>query len=99
MSVAGVEYIIVGGLAATAQGSSRLTPDIHIVYRRTKEIRRRLRAAFRLRQSSEGLIDGTGAAACRSPGFRCRLPYECLNREWFGSRQETAIVIARGAIG
>lgn len=33
----GVEFIIVGGAAATAHGSSRLTEDLDIVYRRTKE--------------------------------------------------------------
>ena len=32
-----VEYIIVGGAAATAHGSSRLTEDLDIVYRRTGE--------------------------------------------------------------
>ncbi len=33
----GVDFIIVGGLAATVHGSSRLTQDIDIVYRRTDE--------------------------------------------------------------
>ena len=37
LSVAGVEYILVGGAAATAQGASRLTVDIDILYRRTPE--------------------------------------------------------------
>lgn len=32
-----VEFIIVGGLAATIHGSSRLTQDIDIVYRRSDE--------------------------------------------------------------
>src|SRR5919112_1254288 len=32
---AGVEFIIVGGAAATAHGSARLTLDLDIVYRRT----------------------------------------------------------------
>jgi hypothetical protein len=31
----GVEYIVVGGAAAIAHGSARLTQDFHIVYRRT----------------------------------------------------------------
>ena len=31
----GVEFIIVGGAAATAHGSARLTEDLDIVYRRT----------------------------------------------------------------
>ena len=32
-----VEFIIVGGLAATAHGSSRFTKDLDIVYRRTSD--------------------------------------------------------------
>lgn len=34
---AGVEFIVVGGAAATAQGSARLTLDLDVVYRRTAE--------------------------------------------------------------
>ena len=34
---ASVEFIIVGGAAATAHGSARLTEDLDIVYRRTPE--------------------------------------------------------------
>jgi predicted nucleotidyltransferase len=33
----GVEFILVGGAAATAHGSARLTQDLGIVYRRTPE--------------------------------------------------------------
>jgi predicted nucleotidyltransferase len=32
---AGVEFVLVGGLAATAHGSARLTQDVDIVYART----------------------------------------------------------------
>lgn len=32
-----VEYILIGGAAATAHGSARLTQDLDIVYRRTPE--------------------------------------------------------------
>jgi len=32
-----VEFIIVGGAAATAHGSARLTQDLDVVYRRTEE--------------------------------------------------------------
>jgi hypothetical protein len=32
-----VEFIIVGGAAATAHGSARLTQDLDVVYRRTRE--------------------------------------------------------------
>jgi hypothetical protein len=41
-----VEFIIVGGLAATIHGGSRLTQDIDIVYSRTSENLRRLAAAL-----------------------------------------------------
>jgi predicted nucleotidyltransferase len=34
---AGVEFIVVGGAAATAHGSARLTLDLDVVYRRTPE--------------------------------------------------------------
>ena len=34
---AGVEFVIVGGAAATAHGSARLTLDLDVVYRRTPE--------------------------------------------------------------
>jgi predicted nucleotidyltransferase len=33
----GVEFILVGGVAATVHGSSRLTVDVDAVYRRTRE--------------------------------------------------------------
>jgi hypothetical protein len=37
----GVEFLIVGGAAATAHGAARLTADLDIVYRRTQENCRR----------------------------------------------------------
>jgi len=37
LSQAGVEFIVVGGAAATGHGSARLTSDLDIVYRRTAE--------------------------------------------------------------
>jgi predicted nucleotidyltransferase len=33
----GVEFILIGGVAATVHGSSRLTQDVDVVYRRTPE--------------------------------------------------------------
>ena len=42
----GVEFILVGGLAATAHGSARFTEDVDVVYRRTAENHRRLVAAL-----------------------------------------------------
>jgi hypothetical protein len=41
-----VEFIIVGGLAATAHGSARLTQDIDVVYSRSPENHDRLVAAL-----------------------------------------------------
>ncbi len=37
LAQASIEFIIVGGAAATAHGSARLTEDLDIVYRRTDE--------------------------------------------------------------
>ena len=34
---AGVEFIVIGGFAATAHGSARVTVDLDVVYRRTPE--------------------------------------------------------------
>lgn len=44
---AGVEFIIVGGAAATAHGSARLTEDLDIVYSRNKENIKRLAQALK----------------------------------------------------
>jgi predicted nucleotidyltransferase len=41
-----VDFVIVGGLAAVAHGSARLTQDVDIVYSRTPENLRRLVAAL-----------------------------------------------------
>jgi predicted nucleotidyltransferase len=46
LSEAGVEYILVGGAAATAHGSARLTQDVDVVYRRSAENLHRLVAAL-----------------------------------------------------
>jgi hypothetical protein len=43
----GVEYVIVGGLAATIHGSSRLTQDIDVVYGRADANLERLAQALR----------------------------------------------------
>jgi predicted nucleotidyltransferase len=43
---AGVEFILVGGVAATAHGSARLTRDVDVVYARTDENMTRLVAAL-----------------------------------------------------
>lgn len=46
LSRARVEFIIVGGAAATVHGSSRLTQDLDIVYRRSPDNLRRLAEAL-----------------------------------------------------
>ena len=46
LSDAGVEFIIVGGAAATAHGSARLTQDLDLVYRRDDENLRRIARAL-----------------------------------------------------
>lgn len=43
---AGVEFIVVGGVAAIAQGSARFTKDVDVVYRRSPENIDRLVAAL-----------------------------------------------------
>lgn len=43
----GVEFIVVGGAAAIAHGSARLTQDLDIVYDRSAENLERLVAALR----------------------------------------------------
>jgi predicted nucleotidyltransferase len=42
----GVEFILVGGVAATVHGSSRLTVDVDVVYRRTQDNIERLGLAL-----------------------------------------------------
>ena len=46
LSDAGVQFIIVGGAAATAHGSARLTQDLDLVYGRDEENLRRLAQAL-----------------------------------------------------
>jgi hypothetical protein len=42
----GVEFIVIGGFAATAHGSAHVTVDLDVVYRRTLENMARLAAAL-----------------------------------------------------
>jgi predicted nucleotidyltransferase len=46
LAEAGVEYVVVGGAAATAHGSARLTQDLDVVYRRTDDNLHRLTTAL-----------------------------------------------------
>ena len=50
LSKANVEFVVVGGMAAVAQGSAYLTVDLDICYRRTAENLQRLCDALRLLQ-------------------------------------------------
>jgi hypothetical protein len=42
LTAGGVEFIVIGGFAATAHGSAHVTVDLDVVYRRTTENIRRL---------------------------------------------------------
>ena len=60
LSEGGVEFILVGGLAATAHGSAHITFDLDVVYRRTPDNIERLAATVApihpyLRGAPEGL--------------------------------------------
>jgi hypothetical protein len=46
MTRGGVEFIIIGGFAATAHGSAHVTVDLDVVYRRTPENLERLAASL-----------------------------------------------------
>lgn len=46
LSGSGVEYIVVGGVAARAHGATRLTNDLDVVYRRTPDNLARLVSAL-----------------------------------------------------
>ncbi|MBI2922358.1 MAG: hypothetical protein HYY18_14995 [Planctomycetes bacterium] len=46
LSDAGVEFILIGGVAATVHGSARLTRDVDVVYRRSPENLTRLVSAL-----------------------------------------------------
>jgi hypothetical protein len=46
LTSAGVEFIVIGGFAATAHGSAHVTVDLDVVYNRTPENMSRLAAAL-----------------------------------------------------
>ncbi len=46
LTEAEVEFVVVGGFAATAHGSAHVTVDLDVVYRRTEENHRRLADAL-----------------------------------------------------
>lgn len=60
LTQAEVEFVIVGGLAATALGAARFTSDVDVVYRRTRQNLERLAVALKphkpyLRNAPPGL--------------------------------------------
>ena len=70
LSEGGVEFIMVGGLAATAHGSAHITFDLDVVYRRTPDNIERLAATVApirpyLRGAPEGLPFVFDAATIR----------------------------------
>ena len=56
LASADVEFIMVGGVAAMAHGSARLTQDLDVVYRRTPDNIERLAAAHGLRIFQRGQV-------------------------------------------
>lgn len=71
LALAQVEFIIVGGAAATVHGSSKLTQDLDVVYRRSSENLRRLAEALAPRHP---YLRGA------PPGLPFRLDPETLGR-------------------
>ncbi len=62
----GVEFIIIGGMAATGHGSAHVTVDLDIVYRRTPENMSRLAEALSpLQPYLRGAPPGLPFGACR----------------------------------
>ena len=61
-----VEYILVGGAAATAHGSARLTQDLDIVYRRSSENMARLAGCL---SSHHPYLRGARGVKCRCLGL------------------------------
>lgn len=77
----GLEFVVVGGVAAGAHGATRATEDLDLVARRTNDNLDRLAAAMRdvgARLRVAGLDDSeaeqlpSASSARRSPGWSCR---------------------------
>lgn len=68
LSEHGVEFIVVGGVAATLHGSARFTQDVDVVYRRTPENLTRLEKCWRrTHRTSGGLRRGCRFAGTPRP--------------------------------
>jgi hypothetical protein len=68
LSAGGVEFILVGGVAAAVHGSARLTLDVDVVYRRSPDNIDRLAVHWR----PDGPTSVAPLPACRSRGMRGR---------------------------
>lgn len=71
LSEPGIEFILVGGVAAVAHGSARLTQDVDVVYRRTKDNIAKLATA---------LADKTPYLRGAPPGLPFRWDQESIRR-------------------
>jgi hypothetical protein len=79
LSRAGVEFVVIGGVAATMHGSAHATYDLDILYRRTSENIERLAIALAplrpyLRGAPAGLpfvLDSATIARVRDAEVRC----------------------------
>jgi hypothetical protein len=67
----GVDFVIVGGVAATIHGSSRLTADLDVVYARTDE---NIRATVHALESLSPYLRGA------PPGLPFRFDFETIRR-------------------
>jgi hypothetical protein len=93
LSAAGVEFIVIGGVAAKAHGSPRLTVDLDVVYSRSADNLRRLTSALAplepyLRGAPPGLpfhfdIE-TVRRGLNSPCARLGATSTCSARSWEG---------------
>jgi hypothetical protein len=80
----GVEFVLVGGLAAVAQGAPITTHDVDIVHGRSEAnldrlmaVLGKLNARYRGRGSARAVFQGTqfttsGASGCTPQSIRCR---------------------------
>jgi hypothetical protein len=68
-----VDFILVGGVAATVHGSARLTRAVDVVYARTPENLRRLVDGCRLRLRDKRLTT-QGSRSCAIDGRKSKHP-------------------------
>lgn len=93
LSEAGIEFIIVGGVAAIVHGSARLTQDLDIVYRRNPDNIVRLASALKpfapyLRGAPPGLPFRWDAETIQRGSISLSRPAPALWTFWEKSRAE-----------